>query len=104
MDFNDFSPKNWWGGKKDSKIEQIESESEMNSINVNFTPEELNFTSLCVKAIGTLIKERPGALSASGITGLLFEHLYKEIDMPALSEKFKNAMLNDMLKNLNRKY
>ena len=93
------------GGEKEPKVEQKEREPEMNGINVNFTPAELNFTSLCVKTLGTGLKDKPDLFCGAGITGIMFEFLSKEIDIPALFRKFDNAMFEDILdKSRNLKY
>lgn len=78
-------------------VEQNEREAKMNGLNINFTPEELDFTTLCVKTIGTILEENPEAFNGQGFIGLLFKHLSQLIDMKALFEKFQNAMLKDIL-------
>lgn len=93
------------GGEKEPKVEQNERESKMNNIDINFTPAELNFTSLCVKTLGMILKDKPDAFRETGISGIIFQVLSKEIDMPTLFGKFESAMLKDMLdKSRNRKY
>ena len=93
------------GGEKEPKVEQNEMESDMNDIKVKFTPAELNFTSLCVKTLGVILKDKPDAFCETGIPGIIFQSLSKEIDMLALFRKFEIAMLKDMMdKSMNRKY
>ena len=103
MKFNDLFSK--IGGEKEPRVEQNERESKMNNININFTPEELNFTSLCVKALGMILKDKPDAFSEAGISGIMFKILMKDIDIVALFQKFDSAMQESILEIMrNRKY